>query len=63
MRGDFEAHSAPASQTLIVLSDDPETILLPSDENDTEKMPELWALLFLVLRSSVAARQANKRQI
>ena len=32
----FWAASAPESQTLIVLSDDPETILLPSGENETD---------------------------
>ena len=37
-RGDFEVFGAPESQTLIVLSADPDTILVPSGENATEKM-------------------------
>ncbi len=37
-RGDFEGSGAPKSQTLIVKSCDPDTILVPSGENATELM-------------------------
>jgi hypothetical protein len=37
MEGRFGAQNAPASQTLIVSSSDPDTILLPSGENATER--------------------------
>ena len=60
--GRFEAQNAPESQTLIVLSFDPDTILVPSGENAAERMKSLWALVFSVLRSSVAARQASRHQ-
>ncbi|KOO35581.1 hypothetical protein Ctob_008909, partial [Chrysochromulina tobinii] len=36
----------PESQTLIVLSHDPDTILVPSGENATDKMLLLWAFVF-----------------
>ncbi len=61
-RGDFEGKSAPKSQTLIVLSCDPDTILVPSGENATELMPSLWAFVFSLNSSSLSARQANSRQ-
>jgi hypothetical protein len=35
-KGDFEGFGAPESQTLIVLSHDPDTILVPSGENATD---------------------------
>jgi hypothetical protein len=54
---------APESQTLIVLSDDPETIFDPSGEKSTDQMYPLCALAFSVLSSSVAARNARKRQL
>ena len=38
--------SAPKSQTLIVPSSDPDTILVPSGENTTDRMVSLWALVF-----------------
>ena len=41
-----------------VLSLDPETIVFPSGEKATERIPELWALLFSVTSSSVAANEA-----
>ena len=47
---------APASHTLIVLSLEPDTIFFPSGEKPTEVMWELWASLFSVTSSSVAAR-------
>ena len=50
----------PASQTLIALSAEPETIVLPSGEKATELMPWLWVLSLLALSSSVAATHAEK---
>ena len=50
------------SQTLIVLSDDPDTILVPSGENATDMISQLWALVFSLNSSSLPARQASKRQ-
>ena len=41
MEGDFEGSGAPESQTLIVVSFDPDTILVPSGENATELMSPL----------------------
>jgi hypothetical protein len=38
MEGDFKGSGAPESQTLIVVSFDPDTILVPSGENATELM-------------------------
>ena len=58
----FGASSAPESQTLIVLSTDPETILLPSGENATDKTWALCVFVFSLFRSSVAARQATRGQ-
>ena len=48
----------PASQTLIVLSFEHETIVLPSGEKATELMSWLWALSLVALSSSVAATHA-----
>ena len=50
--GRFEGSCAPKSQTLIVLSHDPDTIFVPSGENDTEMMVLLWAFVFS-LNSSI----------
>ena len=58
----FEGSGAPESQTLIVLSCDPDTILVPSGENDTELMMSLWAFVFSLSISSLSARQASRRQ-
>jgi hypothetical protein len=60
--GAFEGFGAPESQTLIVLSFDPDTILVPSGENAADVMPSLWAFVFSLSSSSLAVRQANKRQ-
>jgi len=38
MEGDFEGSGAPESQTWMVVSFDPDTILVPSGENATELM-------------------------
>ena len=61
-RGNFEGSGAPKSQTLIVWSCDPETILVPSGENATDLIQLLWASVFSLSSPSVAARQASRRQ-
>ena len=61
-RGDFEGFGAPESQTLIVLSRDPDTILVPSGENATDLISWLCALVFSLSISSLTARQASRRQ-
>ena len=58
----FESSGAPDSQTLIVRSSDPETILVPSGENATDLIHRLWASVFSLNSSSFAARQASRRQ-
>jgi hypothetical protein len=60
--GRFEGSGAPKSQTLIVMSCDPDTILVPSGENATDMMVSLWAFVFSLKTSSLSARQASKRQ-
>jgi hypothetical protein len=60
--GRFWARGAPQSQTLIVLSYDPDTILVPSGENATDATPMLWAFVFLLSISSLSAGQASRRQ-
>ena len=45
----------PASQTLIVLSSEPETMVLPSGEKATELMSPLCALCFSAFSSKDAA--------
>jgi hypothetical protein len=61
-RGDFDIFGAPESQTLIVLSSDPDTILVPSGENATDMMQSLWAFVFTLNSPSASARQASRRQ-
>jgi hypothetical protein len=61
-RGDLRARGAPESQTLIVPSSDPDTILVPSGENATDPMVSLWAVVFSLSASSLPARQASRRQ-
>jgi len=61
-RGDFEGFGTPESQTLIVLSSDPDTILVPSGENATDWIQSLWAFVFSLNSSSLSARQAKWRQ-
>ena len=58
----FGADFAPESQTLIVLSIDPETIFEPSGENATDKTSLLWAFVFSFFSSSMAAREGRKGQ-
>ena len=52
----FPFNGSPASQTLIVPSEEPETIVFPSGEKSTEVIKPLWAFVFSLLSSSVAAR-------
>jgi hypothetical protein len=52
----------PIDQTLIVWSNDPDTILVPSGENATDVTTPLWAFVFSLSCSSLTARQANRRQ-
>jgi hypothetical protein len=61
-RGDFDIFGAPESQTLIVPSRDPDTILVLSGENATDMTQWLWAFVFSLSSSSLAVRQAIKRQ-
>ena len=51
----FRIQRSPEFQTLRVLSSEPETIVFPSGEKATERIQLLWALLFSVTSSSVAA--------
>ncbi len=60
--GRFWARGTPESQTLIVLSSDPETILVPSGENATDLIQLLCAFVFSLSISSLTARQASRRQ-
>jgi len=53
-RGNFEDSGAPESQTLIVPSRDPDTILVPSGENATDMTNLLWALVFSLSSSRAA---------
>ena len=47
---------------MIVLSPEPDTILVPSLLKLTERMIPLWALAFSVFSSSVAAWEGRRRQ-
>ena len=53
---------APVSQTLIVLSVEPDTIVLPSGEKTTQAMPSLWEMVFSLFSSNVAVREARSGQ-
>ena len=53
--GRFWVDFAPESQTLIVLSNDPDTIVLPSGEKATDRLLSLWALVFSLLRLMTVA--------
>jgi len=61
--GRFWARGAPESHTLIVLSFDPDTILVPSGENATDVIQSLCAFVFSLSISSLSARQASRRQL
>ncbi len=54
-RDHFEDSGAPESQTLIVLSHDPETIFVPSGESATDVISWLWAFVFSLNSSSLSA--------
>ena len=47
---------------MIVRSLDPDTILVPSEENATDQITLLCAFVFSLNSSSLSARQANRRQ-
>jgi len=59
----FLSSSVPASQTLIVLSHEPDTILLPSGENATEEIELLWAWAFSLLSSRVPVWEGRRGKI
>ncbi len=59
----MSSRGAPESQTLIVPSTDPDTILVPSGENATDVMVLLCAFVFSLSISSFPARQSNMHQI
>jgi hypothetical protein len=61
-RVDFEGKSAPKSQTLIVPSADPDTILVPFGDNATDMMGKPCAFVFSLRSPSTSVRQASKRQ-
>ena len=52
----------PESQTLIVLSADPDTILVPSGENATDMTRALCASVFSLNSPSASAREASRGQ-
>ena len=58
----MRAKHTPESQTLIVSSSDPDTILVPSGENANDVMLLLCASVFSLNSPSASARQASKRQ-
>ena len=58
----FRAQRSPASQTLMVWSREPETIVFPSGEKATDMTQWLWAFVFSLLSSSVADREAGSGQ-
>ena len=53
----------PASQTLIVLSLEPETMVEPSGEKATELMRRLCAFSLLILSSKDAAASVGDAQV
>ena len=54
---------APESQTLMLLSSEPDTIVFPSGEKSTERIQPLCALVFSLFSSSVAAWEGGAGQI
>ena len=54
---------APALQTLMLLSSEPDTIVFPSGEKSTERIQSLCALVFSLFSSSVAAWEGGAGQI
>ncbi len=61
-KGNLRARGAPESQTLIVLSYDPDTILVPSGENATDVIRSLWASVFSLSSPSASAGKPSRRQ-
>ena len=63
-RRDLRDRGAPESQTLIVLSYDMDTILVPSGENATDATQSLWAFVFSAkhLISVAIILRTNKRE-
>ena len=57
--GSWESERVP--HTLIVLSDDPETMVFPSGEKATDHMVRLWALSLLDLSSRVPEEGGSRR--
>ena len=53
-------NGSPASQTLIVLSREPETMVLPSGEKATLITHSLWAFSLLALSSRVPEKHAER---
>ena len=60
--GRFEGSCAPESQTVIVTSNDTDTILVPSGENATDVMPLLWAFVFFATHLMSAATILRTRE-
>ena len=58
--GGFWAASAPESQTLIVWSSDPDTIVFPSGQNATEVTILLWAFSLVALSSRVPENHTER---
>ena len=66
MEGRFDVEFdifAPASQTLIVLSADPDTIVLPSGEKATDMTQLLCAFVFSLFSSSVPGLEGRRHQL
>ena len=57
--GRFEAQNAPASQTLIVWSSEPETIFVPSGENCTDMIAVGSAFVTSAVMLSVATAKVK----
>ena len=53
-------NGSPASQTLIVRSSEPDTIVLPSGEKATDLIQSLWAFSFVALSSRVPEKHAER---
>ena len=56
----MHTNGLPASQTLIVRSSEPDTIVLPSGEKATDLIQSLWAFSFVALSSRVPAKHAER---
>ena len=60
IRGRGPFNGSPASQTLIVLSLEPDTIVLPSGAKSTERIQSLCAFSLLVLSSRETAKHTGR---